>query len=114
MNQLPCLAAAIPDLAEMAKSGVPNRSAWGNLAVILIVVLVIALGFVLWAAFLRKPPGRRERGTLQDAPVPKTEDEGSGRSRRRRRRSSHRSRTPTLAETGGLPPVRDPEPPDSP
>lgn len=103
------LAAAVPDLAEMAKSGVPERGALGNFAVILLVVLVVALGFVVWAVFLRKTPGRRERGTLQDAP----EDDSSRRGgRRRRRRRQQRGRNPTLAEVGGLPPVREETPRD--
>jgi len=34
--------------------------------------------------------------------------------RRRRRRREHRTRKPSLAETGGLPPARSDEPPSSP
>lgn len=36
------------------------------------------------------------------------------RTRTRRKRMSHRPRNPTLAETGGLPPPRSPEPPPAP
>jgi hypothetical protein len=32
----------------------------------------------------------------------------------RRRRRDHRPRNPTLAETGGLPPIRQPRPPETP
>ncbi len=106
MNLLPPLAATIPDLSEMAKTGASGQSAMGNLAVLVIVLLVIALGFVIWAMFLRKPQGRRERGMLQDAPVKEPHAEGPG---RRRRRRTHRGKNPTLAETGGLPPARDDE-----
>jgi len=35
------------------------------------------------------------------------------RRRRRRRRREHRPRNPTLAETGGLPPLRSEQPPES-
>jgi hypothetical protein len=37
---------------------------------------------------------------------------GDRRKRRHRRRREHRPRNPTLAETGGLPPVRTGRPPD--
>jgi hypothetical protein len=38
----------------------------------------------------------------------------SQRARTRRKRMPHRPRNPTLAETGGLPPPRSPEPPRAP
>jgi hypothetical protein len=37
------------------------------------------------------------------------EQESPQRHRRKRRRRDHRPRNPTLAESGGLPPVRDPD-----
>ena len=43
------------------------------------------------------------------------EEEKSAGTRHRRRRREHRPRNPTLAETGGLPPIRADKPPgDSP
>ncbi len=112
MNPMPGIMAVVPDLSELAKTGAPAQSSLGSLAVILLVGLLVALGFVIWAVLLRKPAGRRERGMLQDAPEESGDDKGSGRRHRRRRRSSHRGRNPTLSETGGLPPQRD-EPPRS-
>jgi len=40
------------------------------------------------------------------------EESGSRRKRRRHRRREHRPRNPTLAETGGLPPLRTAPPPE--
>jgi MYXO-CTERM domain-containing protein len=95
------------------------------------VMIFGAIGFVallalVWAAFLRKKRRRRhsrhhshrqssspaEKVEVlkdQDAP-PVTEP----RQRSRRSRRRHRPRNPTLAETGGLPPVRPESPPESP
>ena len=43
------------------------------------------------------------------------QDDKPPETRHRRRRREHRSRNPTLAETGGLPPIRGEKPPgDSP
>lgn len=89
--------------------------------------LVTAL-VVLWAVFLRKK--RRRRHSSHDhghhhssapAPVPEASKDASPpaaeeRHRRHRRsRRRHRRLNPTLAQTGGLPPIRpetasDPEP----
>jgi FtsZ-interacting cell division protein ZipA len=77
-------------------------------------VTLLVLG---WAAFLRKRHRHRHshhhrhrhssEPTEADASVPPEK-------RRRRRRSHHRHRplNPTLAETGGLPPIRPEEPPE--
>jgi hypothetical protein len=43
-----------------------------------------------------------------------TSEPGKRRRKWRRRRREHRPRNPTLAETGGLPPLRSPGPPSSP
>ena len=84
---------------------------------------LVTLLALLWAIFLRKSRRRRHshRHSHQHSSRPTesaeaSNDEGAlsppqdrrklGRTRRRRR-----SRNPTLAETGGLPPVRSEEPP---
>ncbi|MCP5519658.1 MAG: hypothetical protein H7A45_20655 [Verrucomicrobiales bacterium] len=57
------------------------------------------------------PPESREDSPDSPAPVADPELESSGhhrRHRRRRPRREHRPRNPTLAETGGLPPRREP------
>jgi hypothetical protein len=80
----------------------------GTLPVIAAALGVVAL-VLLWAVFIRKPNRRRERGQLLEKPVERSsgkEDPSNHKSsRRRRRREKHRPRNPTLAETGGLPPM---------
>ena len=91
---------------------------------ILSAIGLVALLLLLWAALVRKKRRRRhshhhsqhhssrpaevpEAPIVQEAPPPPVK-------RRRRRRSGrhHRPRNPTLAETGGLPPVRPEGPPE--
>lgn len=84
-----------------------------NAPVLLALLGVLFLG-IIWAVFLRKHPRSGQRGVLVsggDDP----EDSRSSRRRRRRKRRDGRPRNPTLAETGGLPPIRteDVPPPQS-
>lgn len=97
---------------------------------------IVAVFVVLWIVFIRKPKHQDRRKypkypnpSEKEAAVVETDDDdddhdhsddsddedgdGDGkRSRkhhgRRRRTSEHRPRNPTLAETGGLPPLREP------
>jgi len=93
-------------------------------------VAILALGIYLWMKFRRNRRRRVSggekvyRGTSQepdetDHTEVEAEDEdsndGDHRQNRRRykyrvRRRTHRSRNPTLSETGGLPPARPQEP----
>jgi hypothetical protein len=88
---------------------------------------LVTLLAALWAVFLRRkrrrrhshhhahhhsssPAGVSEEPTAEGAPAPE-----ETRRHHRRSRRQHRRRNPTLAETGGLPPIRpegtpDPEP----
>ena len=101
------------------------------------IIGVVAVIVVLWVVFIRKPKTRERRKYPQyhehtktgpEVPVGETaaesdpdddasEDEDSREAAggkpskhhgRRRRKETHRPRNPTLAETGGLPPLRDP------
>jgi len=95
------LIAALPDAAQLPSS--LNTSTQQSLRGILPIALAISavvLGIIIWAVFVRKSPRYRRKGALVDGPA---EDQSEGR-RRRRRRREHRSRNPTRAETGGLPP----------
>ena len=85
-----------------------------------VVATVVALVLV-WAVFFRKHARELSRyrsphGSRDASFNPAVRDgRGAGpglRKRRkwRRRRREHRPRNPTLAETGGLPPVRDSRP----
>jgi hypothetical protein len=85
---------------------------------------LVTLLVLLWAIFLRKSRRRRHshhhshehssrpteapEGPNEDADLSPAQDRCNPRRERRRRRS----RNPTLAETGGLPPVRPDDPPD--
>jgi hypothetical protein len=98
--------AAVPDLAEMSRTGgFSGPDSLRTNAGVMIAVLGVVLLIAGWAVFLRKPARRRERGRLVDA-APREPESGSKGGRRRRRRM-HRGRNPTLAETGGLPALRD-------
>lgn len=83
--------------------------------IILGAVLALVMLIVIWAVFIRKREDRRYN-TLK---VPNTRnreegnEDGKHRKRRRHHRRDHRSRNPTLAETGGLPPIRPDQPPPS-
>jgi hypothetical protein len=92
----------LPEALRVVREAGPDST--GAYALVLMAVLGVLLLFVVWAVFIRKPGRgrRRERGRLTSAAPPA---EPGGKSRRRRRRSERRN--PTLAETGGLPPLRD-------
>lgn len=104
--------------AELPVSGLDTgikQSLSGTVPVI-IAALLILFGFITWAVFLRPSERRRQRGEILEGAAAvrlrssSSSNSGSGRSRRRRREKG-RPRNPTLAETGGLPPVRDPKAP---
>lgn len=98
------LLGALPDSALLPQ-GLPAEaqgSLRGLMPVLVAVFAVLALS-VIWAVFLRKPPGARRRGVLVEGEV-SDRSTGLGR-RRRRRRRERRPTNPTRAETGGLPPA---------
>jgi len=78
---------------------------------------LIALLVILWAIFIRKPQPKDSgryiypsgRSGQQKDPDPSTAGEKRRRRKRRRRRTK-----PTLAETGGLPPIRTEALPEDP
>jgi len=86
---------------------------------------LVTLLVLLWAVFLRKKRRRRREhhhaprhsSTPAEAPEAPSDDGDPSppekRHRRRRFGGKHRPRNPTLAETGGLPPIR-PEGPSEP
>lgn len=86
--------------------------------IVIAALLLVALGLLFWAGAIRK---RRRRRSAPHRPHYSHHSSGhsedgdesshSSHSRRRhRRRREHRPRNPTLAETGGLPPIRTDEP----
>jgi hypothetical protein len=54
---------------------------------------------------------RSQTAAAQSSESEPSEDESRGRRKSRRRRRPHRPLNPTLAQTGGLPPIRDPNTP---
>jgi hypothetical protein len=92
--------------------------------IILGAIALVTLVALLWAAFLRKRHRRRHKHhdehhhSSRPDEVPeilKGKEFPTPHERRRHRRHSrhkHRPRNPTLAETGGLPPIRPQGPPD--
>jgi len=93
----------LADLPKLLPSGgkLDFNALSGVTPVLLVTALVLVAGLV-WAMFLRRPARDRRARFLSDAP-PST---SSGRRHRRHRRREHRPTNPTLAETGGLPPLK--------
>jgi Flp pilus assembly protein TadB len=81
-------------------------------------VLLVGVGGLIWAAFLRKAKKRRKRIHRPHTWQMETDEERTARRARRssRRRTKHKEPgiNPTLASTGGLPPVRPEDPPEPP
>jgi hypothetical protein len=124
MSSIPVLLAYEVDVEQIvAPWRSINPSTLSGLIVVGAIGLVTLLALV-WAILFRKR-GRRRRShrhshhhssTTAESPPDGPEGEESSSSRkehRKRRRSRHRHRSlnPTLAQTGGLPPVRPDEPP---
>lgn len=116
---------ALTPIAALTQQDLLQTSAASGTKEALLVVLascVVGFIFLVWAAFFytrrrrrkHRPHHRHDR--TADAPTTanaksETESESRHRRRRRRRRRDHRPRNPTLAETGGLPPIRGDGPP---
>jgi hypothetical protein len=85
---------------------------------IILVLSILAVAAFIWAAFIRKRARHTHRYHHRNAPQVRHSDpkpppmasgersQGRKRRRRHRRRRGERKLNPTLAETGGLPPVR--------
>ena len=105
-------------LAALSVADLPTSSKVPGLVasdLILIVGLGTLLfgGIITWVVFVRGPrkhPAEKHSYPKSTPAVTITED---GRERHRKkkriRRRDHRQRNPTLSETGGLPPPREPE-----
>ena len=84
-------------------------------------LVLVILAVVLWAIYFRKPPKRhhhhyhrkRSHGSVDSNGTEILDDSLSPKhQKKRKRRREHRPRNPTLAETGGLPPIRTEGPPE--
>jgi hypothetical protein len=103
-----------------------KSNSWtSEVAIVCGAILLLTFFLIIWAAFIRKPKRRRVRvektksisagagvgnGTNGQAQAVSTGSSHHRRHRKRKRRREHRPRNPTLAETGGLPPIRPEEP----
>jgi hypothetical protein len=121
LNRLFILA-QIPDSPELEAIKNARRSSpklFGtDITIVLGAALVLTAALFFWAFFLRKRP-KHMRGALvvERADKRAKETGASGRRKRRKRRPDHPDnwgRNPTLEETGGLPPERQPEPDEPP
>lgn len=74
---------------------------WLEIGIILGAALLIVIGGIIWAKYFRKQGGSRRRHSRSNTIMGAS---GKGASGRRERYSR---RNPTLAETGGLPPIRE-------
>src|SRR5882672_2281194 len=88
-----------------------------GILVVLLLCLLFAGAVFLWAAVIRKrrpPSGYRHHRSPTPAPrKPAEKSRWRQLFSRKRRHRRGRSRNPTLAETGGLPPLRAEEPPET-
>ncbi|HWW03173.1 MAG TPA: hypothetical protein VNZ64_25960 [Candidatus Acidoferrum sp.] len=120
MNHFPPFLASL-DIEEVSVPWhTPSGTAKATFVLLGAMVLVASI-LLIWAAFFRKH--RRQHSQLHhhhhhpSTGQPPTAEANALESiaaphkrRRRRRRRDHRPRNPTLAETGGLPPVRADKP----
>jgi hypothetical protein len=92
-------------VTELQKTGVSRN----NLTLLFSAVGVVTLLVIVWAIFIRKKPhdsSRRYSYPPRNSDKDNISEAGPDTGRRSRRRRKRRSRNPTLAETGGLPPIR--------
>jgi len=116
MNAL--LSAAQPEFYdEWWRQILPSKN---ELGLVLAAAGIITLLALIWAIFIRKREDETSRcysyphlGNMPTDGASKHSTLFPQRKRRRKRRRRHR-RNPTLAETGGLPPIRSEGMPDDP
>jgi len=79
-----------------------------DMLLIIAATLLVGLTLVLWAVYIRKPKSERHDRTYKSRPYVEERDDGTVRKRKKRKRlrREHRERNPTLAEVGGLPPLK--------
>ena len=124
MNTIPVFLAAGDPQDPLAWWRLSNP-AFREWLIILGAIGLVTLLVLVWAAFIRRKRRRRHshhhhhHQSDRPAELPaasQKEDVAAPPEKRRRRRHSrhrHRPRNPTLAETGGLPPIRSENPPES-
>jgi hypothetical protein len=124
MNTLPVFLAQVDSQDPLAWWRLTNP-AFRERLMIFAAIGLVTLVLLVWAAFIRSKRRRRHshhhrhhqaQGPAEVPMASQKEDEAAPPEKRRRRRHSrhrHRPRNPTLAETGGLPPIRTENSPES-
>ena len=78
--------------------------------VLLIIAITLLIGAILvvWAIYIRKPKTETDSREYKSRPYVEEREDGTIRKRKKRKRlrRHHRDRNPTLAEVGGLPPIK--------
>jgi FtsZ-interacting cell division protein ZipA len=123
MNTIPVFLAQVDSQDPLAWWRLSNP-AFRERLIIFGAIGLVTLLLLVWAAFIRSKRRRRHShhhrhhhaqkptevpATTQNEDVPAP----SEKRRRRHSRHRHRPRNPTLAETGGLPPIRQENPPEA-
>jgi hypothetical protein len=116
---LPILGATtVPNALDQLGVAPAPRNLLGMRAqdILLIIAITLAIGvaLIVWALYFRKPKGEHSSRTYKSRPYIEEREDGTIRKRKKhkRLRRHHRQRNPTLAEVGGLPPIKsDPTPP---
>lgn len=112
-------AADLSQLRALEKNG-PAKT---DVGVVLGAIGAVVVSVLLWAIFFRKRRDEtaqryREHFLSRQKPGPHAVDQSNGSAsglrRKRKRRREHRQLNPTLAQTGGLPPLRNHVPTDDP
>jgi hypothetical protein len=118
-----CLVAALQESDFWSKSPFSSPFSKNEFSLLFAAIGLITVLAVVWAAFIRKPKDdsahrysyRRTAGLDPILHVPSGQANARATAgapveqphkHKKRRRRAHRARNPTLAETGGLPPLR--------
>jgi hypothetical protein len=80
----------------------------GDIMLMIGVAFLVGLALLIWAVYIRKPKSETSERVYNSRPYAEEREDGTIRKRkkRRRQRRDHRTRNPTLAEVGGLPPLK--------
>ena len=107
------MAAALKDttdlLPNMDRTSGNDHQVWIDIGLIVGAALLVSLAFVIWATVFRRRRRHRKPVQIMGADRRSSPEESSSGQRRRRGAQDggrYARRNPTLAETGGLPPVR--------
>jgi ABC-type nickel/cobalt efflux system permease component RcnA len=116
---------------NLLPSGSPLAPGWFDFFIVLGAILLVALAVLIWAIMFHKrgatsshhhrhphrPHHRRRHGSFRDdfqkttAGIKEIIEKGK---RQHHHRHEHRPMNPTLAQTGGLPPIREESKPPPP